>query len=276
MPARTIGAVCVLFLSLALVTAVPIFKSAGPGASPETPVEAAALAVGDSAFPPTPVHPVAVTSSGKDPMGRTASGTTIDAAMATPPMSASSLSTGSDRPSPSGRTATSSSGSFSAASLTIVTPPRDPAPSAYRPHPGLLGSREVRPSQPPRPRPLRRALTAAERHLLAHLIHAEAAGEPYEGQVAVAAVILNRLDSPDFPDTVEGVVFERMAFESVSNGRLWQGTSAVAYRALDDALRGYDPTGGALYFYNPRYVRPGNWILTRPVIQIIGQHYFAI
>ena len=67
-----------------------------------------------------------------------------------------------------------------------------------------------------------------------------------------------------------------MAFESVSNGRLWKGTTAVAYRALDDALRGHDPSGGALYFYNPRYVRQGNWIFTRPVIQVIGQHYFAI
>jgi len=119
-------------------------------------------------------------------------------------------------------------------------------------------------------------LTRAERELLAHLIYAEAAGEPYEGRVAVAAVILNRLAHPQFPNTVEGVVFERGAFQPVANGRLWRGVSERSYRALDDALRGWDPSGGALYFYNPRLVSPTNWIRSRRVIRVIGQHHFAI
>jgi len=132
------------------------------------------------------------------------------------------------------------------------------------------------PARPERPQPLRAYLTPVERELLAHLIYAEAAGEPFEGKVAVAAVILNRLASPQFPKTIEGVVFEPYAFEPVRNGRLWRGTSQRSYEALDEALRGRDPTNGALYFYNPDLVSPDNWIRTRRVVQVIGRHHFGI
>lgn len=157
-----------------------------------------------------------------------------------------------------------------------VTPPAEPKPVAYKPHPGLWEKPVDIRARNERPRPLRFMLTPAEKELLAHLIYAEAGTEPYEGQVAVAAVVLNRLASPHFPSTVEGIVFEPRAFQPVSNGQLWRGTSETARRALEDALRGWDPTNGALYFYNPRLVSPNNWIRTRKVVRVIGQHHFAI
>lgn len=163
-----------------------------------------------------------------------------------------------------------------AAMLAAVHPPQDPRPSAYRIPPSLVEKPVQNPSRAERPVPLRAMLTAAERELLAHLIYAEAAGEPFEGKVAVAAVILNRLDNPQFPNTIEGVIFEPYAFEPVRNGRLWRGTSARSYQALDEALRGRDPTNGALYFYNPRLVSPDNWIWSRKVVRVIGRHHFGI
>lgn len=111
--------------------------------------------------------------------------------------------------------------------------------------------------------------------LLARVIAAEAQGEPYTGQVAVGAVILNRISSPQFPNTLSGVIFQPHAFESVSNGLIWRRTpSATAYRAARDALNGWDPTYGSVFFWNP-YKPVSGWIWSRPIVTQIGKHVFA-
>lgn len=111
--------------------------------------------------------------------------------------------------------------------------------------------------------------------LLARLVAAEAQGEPYAGQVAVAAVVLNRVRDPRFPNSLSGVIFQPAAFESVSNGLIWRRTpSATAYRAARDALNGYDPTYGSVFFWNP-YRRVSSWIWSRPIVTQIGKHVFA-
>lgn len=111
--------------------------------------------------------------------------------------------------------------------------------------------------------------------LIARVVYAEARGEIYEGQVAVAAVILNRLKHPDFPKTIRGIVYEKYAFESVANGQINQVPNAQAYQAVQDALNGWDPTGGALYFWNPAGTT-SKWIQSRTVIKQIGNHVFGI
>ncbi|HBI26366.1 MAG TPA: spore cortex-lytic protein [Peptococcaceae bacterium] len=112
--------------------------------------------------------------------------------------------------------------------------------------------------------------------LLARVIQGEAGDEPYLGKVAVAAVMLNRVSSASFPNSLSGVVFEPYAFESVSNGLIWQRTpSTESVRAAGEALNGLDPTYGALFFWNPsKPVSP--WIWSRQIITEIGQHVFAI
>ncbi len=109
--------------------------------------------------------------------------------------------------------------------------------------------------------------------LLARLISAEARGEPYEGQVAVGAVVLNRAKSGRFPSTIAGVIYDPWQFEPVQNGQLWLEPSATAYRAARDALAGWDPTGGALYFFNPAKAW-SSYLWSRPLLAIIGSHYF--
>lgn len=110
--------------------------------------------------------------------------------------------------------------------------------------------------------------------LLARLIEAEAGGEPYEGMVGVAAVVLNRTYAPAFPTTIPGVIYDIDAFESVTNGLIWQKAPDVGYQAAADALAGWDPTGEALFFWNPyKPVQP--WIWSRPIITQIGNHVFA-
>ncbi|MGB9859578.1 MAG: cell wall hydrolase [Moorellaceae bacterium] len=118
--------------------------------------------------------------------------------------------------------------------------------------------------------------TSDEINLMARLIAAEATGEPYEGQVAVGAVILNRVRSPLFPSTISGVIYEPWAFESVHNGLIWQVSDlTTAINAAVDALNGWDPTYGALFFWNPaKPVSP--WMWTRTVITQIGRHVFAL
>lgn len=112
--------------------------------------------------------------------------------------------------------------------------------------------------------------------LLARLIEAEGQGEPYEGMVAIAAVVLNRVESPKFPNTVAGVIFQPHAFESVTNGLIWRRTpSALAWQAARDALNGWDPTYGALFFWNPSKPVSG-WIWSRPVVRQVGAHVFAL
>ena len=113
-----------------------------------------------------------------------------------------------------------------------------------------------------------------DRYLLARLVHAEAEAEPYSGKVAVAAVILNRVESPKFPNTLAGVVYQPLAFESVANGRIYTNPSSDAIKAAGDAINGWDPTGGALYFWNPS--KPVNrWIWSRRIITRIGRHVFG-
>ncbi|TES57711.1 spore cortex-lytic enzyme [Halalkalibacterium halodurans] len=109
--------------------------------------------------------------------------------------------------------------------------------------------------------------------LMAQAVYGEARGEPYVGQVAVAAVILNRLNSPTFPDTVSGVIFEPLAFTAVADGQIYMTPDETARRAVLDALNGQDPSGGATYYFNPDTATSG-WIWSRPQIKRIGKHIF--
>ncbi len=115
-----------------------------------------------------------------------------------------------------------------------------------------------------------------ELHLLSRVVAAEAEGEPFEGQVAVAAVLLNRVKSPSFPNTVAGVIYQPLAFESVLNGHIWRVSNLeAAERAALAALNGWDPTYGALFFWNPsKPVSP--WIWTRQIVRTIGRHVFGL
>ncbi len=110
--------------------------------------------------------------------------------------------------------------------------------------------------------------------LLARIISAESRGEPYVGQVAVGAVILNRVKHPSFPNTIAGVVYQKGAFTAVADGQFDQPVASSAYKAAQDAMNGWDPTGGAIYYYNPKTATSA-WIRTRPVITTIGNHVFC-
>jgi N-acetylmuramoyl-L-alanine amidase len=112
--------------------------------------------------------------------------------------------------------------------------------------------------------------------LLARIITAEAGSEPFKGQVAVASVILNRLADGKFPATVAGNIFKENQFESVSNGLIWQQPTADAYKAAEAALKGWDPTYGAKYFFNPAKVKGPSWVWSRRIIERIGNHVFGI
>lgn len=111
--------------------------------------------------------------------------------------------------------------------------------------------------------------------LLARLVYAEARGEPYLGQVAVAAVLLNRVKHPEFPNTVRAAIYQPRQFEVVSNGTINQTPNNLAYLAVLEAMEGEDPTDGALFFWNPRKVPPTSWVWTRQVKLQIGEHVFA-
>ena len=115
----------------------------------------------------------------------------------------------------------------------------------------------------------------SEVRILARLVSGEARGEPYVGQVAVAAVVLNRVKSPSFPNTISGVIFQRGAFDAVWDGQFDLEPTASCIRAARDALNGWDPTGGCLYYYNPQ-TATNAWIWTRQVQLSIGRHAFAI
>ncbi|WP_010276766.1 spore cortex-lytic enzyme [Paenibacillus senegalensis] len=116
---------------------------------------------------------------------------------------------------------------------------------------------------------------ASELTMLARVIHGEARGEPYEGKVAVAAVVLNRMQSPDFPDKMADVIFQPRAFTAVDDGQYYLQPDQSAYQAAMDALRGWDPTNGALYYFNP-VTATSAWIWTRQQTGKIGKHVFAI
>ncbi len=115
---------------------------------------------------------------------------------------------------------------------------------------------------------------SADYELLARIISAEARGETYLGQVAVGAVILNRVEHPSFPDTVSGVVYQNGAFSCLYDGQFYEQITDSAYSAARDALNGLDPSGGAIYYYNPA-VATNKWIFSRPVITTIGRHVFC-
>lgn len=112
--------------------------------------------------------------------------------------------------------------------------------------------------------------------LMARAINGEARGEPYEGQVAVGAVILNRVRSSSFPNTIAGVIYEPGAFTAVADGQINVpiAEDSTVYKAAQDALNGWDPTGGAIYYFNPD-TATNRWIWSRPLIKQIGKHRFC-
>ena len=117
-------------------------------------------------------------------------------------------------------------------------------------------------------------IVSADQKLLAKLVYAEARGESYKGQVAVAAVVLNRVSSSSFPNTISGVIYQTGAFSCVSNGSINNTPNDTAVRAALDAMNGWDPSNGCLYYYNPGKTSD-SWIRTRTVVTVIGNHYFA-
>ena len=110
--------------------------------------------------------------------------------------------------------------------------------------------------------------------LLAKVIEAEARGESYTGQVAVGAVVLNRVESASFPDTISGVVYQSGAFSAVTDRNWTVSPTATSRKAAQDAINGWDPTYGSLYYYNPAKTS-NKWIRTRPVVTTIGSHVFC-
>ena len=114
-----------------------------------------------------------------------------------------------------------------------------------------------------------------EKTLLAKAITGEARGEPYVGQVAVGAVILNRTRSPSFPNTIPGVVYQPLAFTAVADGQINLPPDPSCLKAAEDALNGWDPSGGCLYYWNPAKAT-SKWIWSRQVVTIIGKHYFGL
>ena len=117
--------------------------------------------------------------------------------------------------------------------------------------------------------------TNADTYLLARCIYAEARGESYTGQVAVGAVVLNRVESPDFPNTISGVIYQRHAFTAASDGQINLTPDQTAINAAKDAMNGWDPTYGCLYYYNP-VTATSAWIFSRETVVTIGKHVFAI
>ena len=117
--------------------------------------------------------------------------------------------------------------------------------------------------------------SSSEVYLLARTIYAEGRGEPYTGQVAIGAVVMNRIRSADFPNTIAGVVYQKHAFTAVSDGQINLTPNDTAMKAARDAINGWDPTGGALYYYNPA-VATSSWIFNRQTVTVIGKHVFAI
>jgi N-acetylmuramoyl-L-alanine amidase len=110
--------------------------------------------------------------------------------------------------------------------------------------------------------------------LLAMVINGEARGESYEGQVAVGAVVLNRVKHSSFPNTIAGVIYQQGAFTAVDDGQINQAIQQSCFNAAKDALNGWDPTGGAIYYYNPA-TATNAWIRSRPIVKTIGKHVFC-
>ncbi|MCA0758004.1 spore cortex-lytic enzyme [Paenibacillus sp. N4] len=119
------------------------------------------------------------------------------------------------------------------------------------------------------------SVSQAELNMLARIIYAESRGEPYEGQVAVGAVVLNRVESSSFPDTIKGVIEQPRAFTAVDDGQYKLKPNETAYQAAMEAVRGIDPTNGALYYFNPE-TATSKWIWSRKQTLKIGRHVFAV
>lgn len=111
-------------------------------------------------------------------------------------------------------------------------------------------------------------------YLLARAVYAEARGEEYLGKVAVAAIVLNRVNDPGFPNSVSGVIYQPGAFDSVSDGQINLSPDEECIRAARDAFAGWDPTGGCLYYYNPK-TATNKWMLSKPVLLTVGEHVFC-
>ena len=118
--------------------------------------------------------------------------------------------------------------------------------------------------------------SSSDVQLIARAINGEARGEPYEGQVAVGAVILNRVKSSQFPNTIAGVIYEKGAFTAVSDGQINVpiDKNSTVYKAARDALNGWDPTNGCIYYFNPN-TATNKWIWSRPLVKKIGKHNFC-
>ena len=121
-----------------------------------------------------------------------------------------------------------------------------------------------------------RSSSASDLQLMARAINGEARGEPYEGQVAVGAVILNRVKSSQFPNTIAGVIYQSGAFTAVADGQINApiDENSTVYKAAQDAMNGWDPTGGCIYYFNPS-TATNKWIWSRPVVKTIGKHRFC-
>ncbi len=117
--------------------------------------------------------------------------------------------------------------------------------------------------------------TSSDLYLMAKAIYAEGRGESYTGQVAIGAVIMNRVKSASFPNTIAGVIYQKGAFTAVSDGQINLEPNQTAYNAAKDAMNGWDPTYGCLYYYNPA-VATSAWIFNRQTVTVIGKHVFAI
>ncbi len=117
--------------------------------------------------------------------------------------------------------------------------------------------------------------TNSDLYLLAKLIYSEARGEPYVGQVAVGAVVLNRVENPGFPNTLEGVIYQPWAFTALHDGQFELEPNSTAYQAAQDALNGWDPSYGSIYYYNPK-TATSSWIFSRTTVVTIGNHVFAV
>ncbi|MFC4768882.1 spore cortex-lytic enzyme [Effusibacillus consociatus] len=117
-------------------------------------------------------------------------------------------------------------------------------------------------------------ISTGDFNLMANAIHGESRGEPYIGQVAVAAVILNRLENPKFPNSISGIIFQPGAFTAVADGQIWLTPNEESKKAVSDALNGWDPSGGAIYYFNPD-TATSKWIWSRPQIKRIGKHIFC-
>lgn len=116
--------------------------------------------------------------------------------------------------------------------------------------------------------------SSSDLNLLARLVYGEGRGEPYSGQVAIAAVVLNRVSDSRFPKTIAGVIYQSGAFDVVADGQINLTPDSTAYQAARDALNGWDPTYGCVYYYNPR-TATNRWIKTLPITVTIGKHVFS-